>query len=143
MWVAGESLRRHVLDTHPDLALVSFADSRDLVTIEILSDIVIRIVWVTACTLGPTSLDLVEQGNVLVELGESQERDKLAHDLFIEVSLDSEGALNELSAEDFTFLGRKFVAFGHLNLQWVFIGIVVEVDETIVKQEPGVALFTI
>ena len=48
-----------------------------------------------------------------------------------------------LSAEDLTLLGGKLIISSHLNCEWVLVSIVVEVDEAVVQEEPGVALFAI
>ena len=96
--VAREGLSTHVLDLDPHVALVLPADRWDVVSLE---HVVVHIVGIVAhvpLTSTPLSLDLVQQGDVLVELHESEEGNKFVHDWLLEVSLNSEHLLHVLHA---------------------------------------------
>ena len=50
------------------------------------------------------ALNLVKKSDVLIELDEAQEGDELAHDGLLEVDLDTEVPLNDVSVENLTLL---------------------------------------
>ena len=47
-----------------------------------------------ASSLAPLALDLVEQGNVFIEVDKAHEGDELVHDRLFKVYLDTEGSLH-------------------------------------------------
>ena len=48
--------------------------------------------WTSA--LAPLTLDLVQQGDVLIEVDEAQEGNELVHDWFFKINLDAECTLH-------------------------------------------------
>lgn len=144
MRVAGKSLLGHRSDAFPDSTFVPLANCRNLVCVEVVAIInFVRIISLGATTLCPLTLDLVKHGDVLVEFYKSHERGELVHDSFIEVGLDAECPLHELAAQDFSLLCGKLIIFSHLDSEGVLVCIVVQVNETIVEKETGVALLAV
>lgn len=111
-----------------------------------LKHVVVHIVGIVAhvpLTGAPLSLDLIKQGDVLVELHESEEGDKFVHDWLLEVSLNSEHLLHVLHAEHLCLLLCELVVISHLDSEGVLIGVIVQIDEAVVEKETSVALLTV
>ena len=96
-----------------------------------------------ARSLGPLTLQLVQKGDIFIELHEAKEGDEAAHDSLLEVDLNSERLLDGLRVEDFALLLCELVIVGHLDSEGILVGIVVQVDEAIVEKEARVALFAV
>ena len=96
-----------------------------------------------ACSLGPLSLELVQEGDIFIELYESEEGDEAAHDTLFEVNLNSECLFDTLGVENFKFLLCIHVIVGHLDSEWILVRVVVQIDEAIVEKEARVALLTV
>ena len=57
--------------------------------------------------------------------------------------MNTESSLHELGAQDFSLLIGKLVILVHFDGEWVLVGIIVQVNETIVEKETSVALLAI
>ena len=89
------------------------------------------------------ALNLVKKSDVLIELDESQEGDELAHNWLLEVDLDTEVPLNDVSVEDFTLLLSINIVRRHSDREWIFVSIIVKINETVIKEESRVTLLSV
>lgn len=133
MRITSKSFSSHGLDGLPYASLVLPADSGDLVSLERIGRLFVAVLRLRSALRLPLTLDLVQQGDVLVELSEAQEAHKLVHDWLLEVDLDTESALNKARVEDFHLLLRVKCFVVHLDGEWVFVCIVVKIDEAVVE----------
>ena len=91
----------------------------------------------------PLALDLEKQSNVLVELSKAEEADKLVHDWFLKVGLNTEGALDESRIENLHLLLSIKGVLIHLHSEGVLISIIIEIDESVIEQEARIALLAV
>ena len=89
------------------------------------------------------TLNLVKKSDVLIELDEAQEGDELAHDGLLEVDLDTEVPLNDVSVEDLTLLLGINIVGRHSHREWIFVSIIVKINEPVIKEEPRVTLLSV
>ena len=89
------------------------------------------------------ALNLVKKSDVLIELDEAQEGDELAHDGLLEVDLDTEVPLNDVSVEDLTLLLSINIVRRHSDREWIFVSIIVKINEPVIKEEPRVTLLSV
>ena len=89
------------------------------------------------------ALNLVKKSDVLIELDEAQEGDELAHNGLLEIDLDTEVPLNDVSVEDFTLLLGINIVRRHSDREWIFVSIIVKINEPVIKEEPRVALLSV
>ena len=92
--------------------------------------------------LRPCALELVQVGDVLIELCEAEEGNESIHNALLEVDLHAECALH-LLIQDLGFLSGKLVILSHLDDERILVGIVVQIDEAIVEQESRITLLPI
>lgn len=127
------------------LLLVVFADRRHVVGLKLLV-VGARVIRVAVMSLHvsllPLALDLIEQGDVLVELNETNKRHEFAHNLLLEVHDHLEHALDR-AAKHLGLLQSKLVVFSYRDDEWEFVCVIVQVNETIVEQESLIALLAV
>ena len=91
----------------------------------------------------PLRLNLIHESDVLVKNYKTEETQEFIHDWLLHVSLHSESSLNRAKPQHLSFLRSILVIFINHYLKGVLVGIVIEIDESVIQKEPRVTFLTV